>query len=126
MESLKAAFRFLGDPSGQVQFVAERLDQATASDAAVGATAAAAACGASGPGTRPSTSSSKGVCYDAWALLDLLMAEWLSRAWGRAQDMARLRRCVGCQSYVLSMVTCETCSPHCSQAASNTILLRFA
>lgn len=91
MESLKAAFRLLGDPSGQTQFMADKLGLAVAADAAVGVAAAATAAG---PGTRPSTSSSKGVCYDAWALLDLLMAEWLSRAWARAQDMARLRRCV--------------------------------
>jgi hypothetical protein len=89
--------RYLGDPAGQALFVAEKLELA-AVQAAEGPGAAVAVVADKGS-SRPSTSSSASVLgrfgfYNAWALLDLLLAEWLSRAWTRAQSMARLRRCV--------------------------------
>lgn len=94
--------RYLGDPSGQAQFVAEKLDLAAVpADTATTAAAGGAAGGSSGSSdkaassSRPSTGGSvvgRFGFYDAWALLDLLLAEWLGRAWGRARTMARLRR----------------------------------
>lgn len=100
------ACRYLGDPAGQAQFVAERLELA-AVQAAEGPGAAAALVADKGS-SRPSTSSSASVLgrfgyYNAWALLDLLLAEWLSRAWARAQGMVRLRRCVKRPQWLLDV-----------------------
>lgn len=89
MESIKAAFRYLGDPSGQSQFVAEQLDLAAVpADAATTAAAGGGVgAGTSGSSDKPASSSSRPGTggsmvgrfgfYDAWALLDLLLAEWL-------------------------------------------------
>lgn len=92
--------RYLGDPSGQAQFVAEKLDLAavpadTATTAAAGGAAGSSGSDKAASSSRPSTGGSvvgRFGFYDAWALLDLLLAEWLGRAWGRARTMGRLRR----------------------------------
>lgn len=85
--------RWLGDSAGQAQFVAEKLDLAAVAADVAGAPGADAPLRASS--SRPGTGSSvvgRFGFYNAWALLDLLLAEWLARAWGRARTMARLRR----------------------------------
>lgn len=89
--------RYLNDPAGQVQFVAEKLELAAVQPLPDGP-AAPVPPAEQKTGSRPNTSSSACIVggfgyYNAWALLDLLLAEWLARAWGRAQDMAWLRRC---------------------------------
>ena len=94
---MRPSARYLNDPAGQAQFVAEKLELAAVQPLPDGP-AAPLPPAAQKAGSRPSTSSSACIVggfgyYSAWALLDLLLAEWLARAWARAQAMARLRRC---------------------------------
>jgi hypothetical protein len=97
--------RWLGDSTGQAQFVADKLELAAVAADAAGAPSADSPPRASS--SRPGTGSSvvgRFGFYNAWALLDLLLAEWLARAWGRARTMARLRRYAA------------TCTPACCHA----------